>query len=165
MSVPKSRCKDKVCDKPRACNPLTGRCKKGLIKPATMDIFDNIDWSMQRRVVKHAASTNKKHNVPWYDEVRLHKPSRKLKKEEWDIIVHPDSSWVLVWDFDERAIPDIEGVDLEVDTAIFKGEIRFSKRATVKDVLSAIAALPVRYGFFEGIVLMDKNKYALQWGT
>jgi hypothetical protein len=141
------------------------------------DILNNVSWMMQRRVVTEDAPARHK---PWYDDVEIIDDdcaTRSLTPDEWQTMVNPSGPWELHYDFDARGLPDIEdadgallpGMGVEWTRAgTFGGIIDFGADATVRDVLGAIAALPVRYGFLEGFCRCTEGArtwFVLQYGT
>jgi hypothetical protein len=138
-------------------------------------IINNVSWNMQRETVQ--AGTPVRHR-PWFNdvEIRDNDDYRPLTRTEWRTKVNPGCPWELHYEFDARGMPDIEYSDgimackrYWTETGNFKGIIDFDADATVRDVLSAIAALPVRYGYVCQFFKFTKGKcgakYVLQYGT
>lgn len=132
------------------------------MSPGAVDVFERTSWCMQRAPIKDAA--------PWYEGVKIYpyihadfETIRSLNAAEWDIVVRPTAPWTLCYRFDERAIPE-ELPDRETDR-MFTGFLTFRADATVRDVLGAVAALPFRYGYFEGLKRVGYHHWELQFGT
>lgn len=130
------------CPPDKVRNPTTKRCvkKTGAIgktlqqKPMVQSFafFDNISWNM----TGNSPSKTWKTDIEFNDEDGT---SRPLTQKEWSMVVYPNHDWTLGWEF-----PDS-------DDEYIRGKIKFTKKATVRDVFQAIAKLPFRYGWFEGI--------------
>ena len=138
-------------------------------------IIDRVSWMMQRRSVKEDVSVRHR---PWFDDVTILDKDddyRPLTPGEWRTEVNPDGAWELHYEFDSRGMPDIEDSDGETmfnmdwtRTGSFSGIIDFDADATVRDMLGAIAALPIRYGYLCGFCKRTEGErtcYVLQYGT
>jgi hypothetical protein len=138
------------------------------------DILDAVDWWMQRRDVTDGTAARHK---PWYDDVSIFEcecRSRPLTRAEWRAVVNPAGPWELHYEFGGCGLPRAKNSDGAlvceewVNEGTFGGVIDFGAEATVRDVLGAIAALPARYGYWEGFCKCnegDRTWYVLQYGT
>jgi hypothetical protein len=118
----------------------------------------SISWHMQRSETDDAFVPESM--VRWYDERSGH--CVPLTTAQWVHVVHPQSDWMITYQFDDRAA----GHDESIEHLLYLNEhvkiaefIPFKHDATVRDVLTAIAALPHRYGYFEGLREVEP------WGT
>jgi hypothetical protein len=146
-------------------------------------LMQNIGWHMGRRVQQQLPYDNDAFNVPWYDEVAAYDPDatssdvdgnpfRPLTSDEWSTLVYPAADWVLNYEFDDRGVLDLDPAIGQFELTPgglmrIKGRLRFHASATKRDVLSAIAGLGIRYGFFEGLRPSTRHAhtFSLLWGT
>ena len=110
-----------------------------------------IQWCMQRAAFSP---------FPWYEHVTID-GDRFLTHAEWDLVVHPPGPWTLRYFWDERAVPPELGVH-QGGLAV-RGSLVFRASASLRDVLGAIAALPLRCGYFQGFEQTGDTEWALCW--
>lgn len=95
---------------------------------------------------------------------------RELFDHELDVVVHPVSSWLLVMEFDERAL-DLPNYSQRAESTLFIKMIRrelFPPETTIRQMLDRIVAKP-SYGWFEGFRKMGTSNgvptFELCWGS
>jgi len=145
-------------------------------------IVDSFTWNMRKDYISDAGQDVDDKHIP-------------LTKETLDTIVHPSSDWILMMEFDERALSKKEadvfngtfsemtqkdeyGSNVCKTSIVTLLKIRrqhiFKKTSTLRDVLDCIQSGPV-YGYYEGIedpsprhfanFEEDLPAYEVSWGT
>lgn len=118
------------------------------------DLIDRLEFCMQ-------PGEKAKLNIGQADE-------RELFDHELDIIVHPVSNWLLILEFDERALETRYSTRAEssMSIKIIRHEL-FPAETTVRQLLERIVAKPC-YGRFEGFRRLGNNNgtpvFELCWG-
>ena len=145
-------------------------------------VVDSFTWNMRKDYISDAGQDVDDKHIP-------------LTKEALDTIVHPSSDWILMMEFDERALSKKEadvfngtfsemtqkdeyGSNVCKTSIVTLLKIRrqhiLKKTSTLRDVLDCIQSGPV-YGYYEGIedpsprhfanFEEDLPAYEVSWGT